>query len=306
MIQLEAGFSPLLSGRENIAVSASILGIPSSDLTRRIDEIIEFADIGEFIDAPIRTYSSGMRARLGFAVAIHMDPDILLVDEVLAVGDLTFRSKALEAMLRLTESGVAVVFVSHNLQHVFRLCSRVLFVNHGQTVAYGETDRVIGKYMQLVEGVEHHAIYAPGSRDYVEVNDVRFDNASRDPGDEIRTWDDARIAMSFEARRDMEQPIFIFYLDVEGRQSLGAFVSQETDASRASFAPGKHTIEVTIPRIALTPGLYSLALSVFDRNNVNLLAKIRNLAFVRIEPRQNAADLGVSALVQLTGKWRVE
>jgi lipopolysaccharide transport system ATP-binding protein len=306
MIQLEAGFSPVLSGRENIAISASILGIPAADLTRRMNEIVEFADIGDFIDAPVRTYSSGMRARLGFAVAIHMDPDILLVDEVLAVGDLNFRSKALEAMLRLTKSGVAVVFVSHNLQHIFRLCNRVLLVNHGETVAYGETDRVISKYMQLVEGVEQQAVYAPGTRDYIDVGDVRFDNASRETGDEIRTWDDVRITLSFEARRNMEQPIFILYLDVEGRQSLGAVISQEMSASRPSFAPGKHTIDVTIPRIALTPGLYSLALSVFDRENVNLLAKIRNLAFVSIEPLRNATDLGVSALVHLPGHWRVE
>ncbi|MBF0196054.1 MAG: ABC transporter ATP-binding protein, partial [Magnetococcales bacterium] len=118
LIQLGAGFSPILSGRENIHINAAVLGIPTSEVNKKLDDIIEFADIGKFIEAPVRTYSSGMRARLGFAVAIHMNPDILLVDEVLAVGDLMFRNKAMERMMAMANSGVAVVFVSHNLAQV--------------------------------------------------------------------------------------------------------------------------------------------------------------------------------------------
>ncbi len=126
LISVGAGFHPLLTGRENIYINAAILGMKKKEVDENLDAIIDFADINEFVDVPVKYYSSGMYVRLGFAVAVHCEPEILLVDEVLAVGDLAFQNKSLEKLARLREKANAVVFVSHNLEHVRNLCDSVL------------------------------------------------------------------------------------------------------------------------------------------------------------------------------------
>lgn len=149
LLQLGAGFEPELSGRDNIYLNGLVLGLSKSEINRRYEEIVDFAQLGEFIDAPLRTYSSGMQARLGFSVACNVDPDILLVDEILAVGDETFRDKSYNRMLSFKEQGKTIMLVSHSLEKVLSFCSRTIWLDQGRIMREGETEAVVEEYLEF-------------------------------------------------------------------------------------------------------------------------------------------------------------
>ena len=161
LIELGAGFHPALSGRENILINAAVLGIPHEDIKKKLDEIIEFAELQDFIDAPIQSYSSGMRVRLGFAVAIQMSPDILLIDEVLAVGDPAFRIKAREEINRIIGKNKAVVVVSHNMNHIVQLCDEAVLLNKGVTISKGPPAILAHQFMTGVDSTVGSGEIAP-------------------------------------------------------------------------------------------------------------------------------------------------
>jgi lipopolysaccharide transport system ATP-binding protein len=146
LLELGAGFNPDASARENIFMNAAMLGIPRHDVVRRFDHIIEFAELGEFIDTPLKHFSSGMYLRLAFSTAVNMEPDLLLADEILAVGDLAFQERCLSKVMELSREGLTVLFVSHDMEAVSRICSRVLWINKGEVVKLGEPDEVITEY----------------------------------------------------------------------------------------------------------------------------------------------------------------
>ena len=147
LIEVSAGFHPDLTGRENIYLNGTILGMTRQEIARRFDAIVAFSGLEEFIDTPVKRYSSGMFARLGFSVAAHVDPDILIVDEVLSVGDYVFQQRCVERMTEVISGGATVIFVSHNLRAVAELCDRALLMEKGQAVAVGPSDEVIRTYL---------------------------------------------------------------------------------------------------------------------------------------------------------------
>src|SRR2546423_2981302 len=151
LIEVGAGFHPDLTGRENVFLNGVILGMTRNEVKRRFDEIVDFAGLAEFIDTPVKRYSSGMFARLGFSVAAHLEPDILVIDEVLSVGDFAFQRKGLEKMRAIAKSGATVVFVSHNLQAVAEFCQRGILLEKGRIAADGPTDQVIRRYLDTGE-----------------------------------------------------------------------------------------------------------------------------------------------------------
>jgi len=157
LIEVGAGFHPDLTGRENVYLNGAILGMKRQEITQKFDEIVEFSGIGDFIDTPVKRYSSGMYARLGFAVAAHVDPDILLVDEVLAVGDAAFQKKCLGRMSEVSRGGRTVVFVSHNMGAVASLCTRALLLRQGQLAMDGTADAVIRQYLSSFMASAEHA-----------------------------------------------------------------------------------------------------------------------------------------------------
>jgi ABC-type polysaccharide/polyol phosphate transport system ATPase subunit len=156
LIELGAGFHPEISGRENVFINGIMLGLSRHEIQQRFDEIVEFAELREFIDAPVKTYSSGMYMRLGFAVAIHVDPDVLLVDEVLAVGDEGFTHKCLDKFGEFKRRNKTILLVTHSLGLVERFCDEALWLDHGQKREQGDPKRVIGAYMTDVERQEEH------------------------------------------------------------------------------------------------------------------------------------------------------
>jgi len=154
LIELGAGFHPDLTGRENVHLNASILGMSSREIRQRFDEIVDFAELWEFMETPVKRYSSGMYMRLGFSVAVHSDPDILLVDEVLAVGDAVFGQKCLAKVREFQERGVTIVIVSHSLDTVKQFCGRAILIDHGRMLQDGRPDHVIQHYWELVHREE--------------------------------------------------------------------------------------------------------------------------------------------------------
>ena len=152
LVEIAAGFHPDLTGRENVFMQGAILGMKRAEILSKFDDIVEFAGVGEFIDTPIKRYSSGMNARLGFSVAAHLDPDVLIIDEVLSVGDLSFQEKCFERLQRFVQSGIAVVLVSHNLSAVSSLCARVLVLRQGSVQILGDAHEAITAYTRLEMG----------------------------------------------------------------------------------------------------------------------------------------------------------
>ncbi|WP_447864151.1 ABC transporter ATP-binding protein [Kluyvera sichuanensis] len=147
MLELGGGFHPELTGRENIILNATLLGLRRSEVYKRLDKIIEFSELGSFIDEPIRVYSSGMLAKLGFSVISQVDPDVLIIDEVLAVGDIAFQRKCIETIKTFKAKGVTILFVSHNMDDVKRVCDKVIWVENHRLKAIGDADTVINKFV---------------------------------------------------------------------------------------------------------------------------------------------------------------
>ncbi|MBA4318551.1 MAG: sugar ABC transporter ATP-binding protein [Flavobacterium sp.] len=146
LLELGAGFHPELTGKENIVLNGVLLGLTRKDVLKKMDEIIDFSELANFIDQPIRTYSSGMLARLGFSVIIHLEPEILLIDEVLAVGDIDFQKKCIDKMMDFKKGGVTIILVSHSMEDVKKICDRVMLVEEHTVKMLGEPDEVIASY----------------------------------------------------------------------------------------------------------------------------------------------------------------
>ena len=154
LVEVGSGFHPELTGRENIFLNGSMLGMTRTEIARRVDSIVEFAGVPEYIDVPVKRYSSGMYVRLGFSIAAHLDPDILLLDEVLAVGDIVFQAKCLDLISQLRETGRTIVLISHDLGAIQRLCDRAILLHQGQVIMTGNPTDVVDHYQQMAMGEE--------------------------------------------------------------------------------------------------------------------------------------------------------
>lgn len=188
LIELGAGFHPEITGRENIYINGIMLGLTRREIDRKFPLIVEFADIGEYLDEPVKTYSSGMYVRLGFAVAVHVDPDILLIDEVLAVGDEEFSQKCIAKIQEMKYRGVTMLFVTHQLDLVRNLCDRALWLDHGGIAGIGDPIRVVDSYLQRVSGTE----LAPVLEDQDGEETDSEDSDSEDLGTEER-WGSGEV-----------------------------------------------------------------------------------------------------------------
>ncbi len=199
LIEVTAGFHPDLTGRENVFLNGTILGMSRKEIATKFDAIVDFSGLGDFIDTPVKRYSSGMLARLGFAVAAHVDPEVLIVDEVLSVGDVLFQQRCIARMTEIIGGGATVVFVSHNLRAVADLCQRAMLLDHGKVGLIGDTGRVISQYVEsmrgghagnslkaahlkrvvLRRGNDECVQFAPGERCYVDVEAIAKNACAR-------------------------------------------------------------------------------------------------------------------------------
>jgi lipopolysaccharide transport system ATP-binding protein len=270
LIEVGAGFHPLLTGRENVYINGAILGMSKQEVDARFDEIVEFADIGEFIDAPVRSYSSGMFVRLGFAVAVHCDPDILLVDEALAVGDVDFQIRCLRHITKKM-TGCTVVLVSHAPNLIRFNCKEVLFLNKGKTKFFGEAGQGVDQYtdfMMKQSDVRNNVPSLSSKFDpRVELKTVNvFDKDHKDI-EEIFAGEPLIIECNFNVLKPLNQAIFgiQFWLDCF-EQSFACYSSQVENGKPVDIAPGQHSFRITIPKLSLKAGMYNLGIRISEKN----------------------------------------
>lgn len=259
LIALGTGFDPILTGRENIYVNASILGLKQADIESKVDEIIEFAELGDFIEAPVRSYSSGMVSRLGFAIAVHMNPDILILDEVLAVGDAGFKMKSLNKMYEIMNE-TAVIFVNHNMATLSRVCNKVMYLKNGEVQYVGN---------DVLGGIEKYLSQYEDEKSYIDYNTKA-------------QFNDIIITSSVERGKDAKKRTIInygddliidfeYHLDVAYDHHCIAFAVSNKDfltvASHCSqelrnSTDGNMKVRIKIPRIEFTNGEYSVTFKI--------------------------------------------
>ncbi len=261
LLELGAGFHPDLSGRENIYLNAAILSIPREDIRRRFDHIVDFAELREFIDMPVKHYSSGMYVRLAFSVALEMNPDILLIDEVLAVGDISFQMKCLDRIRQFQKKGKTILFVSHALETVEEFCSDVLLIHEGRLIRQGNPSDVIFTYLKQymvrigMLNVEEH-----GTRD-VELRSVRLLDETGAETTTFFTGHALTVEIGYHANRRVEQPVFGFNI----KTGNGFYVfGSNTQIAKVPIAAieGDGQVRLRIEPLALKQGKFFLSLSV--------------------------------------------
>ena len=263
LIELGAGFHPEISGRENVYINAMMLGLSKREVTARFDEIVRFAELEDFIDAPVKTYSSGMYMRLGFAVAINVDPDVLLVDEVLAVGDQSFTHKCLDKFGEFRRRGRTVLIVTHSLDVVTRFCDEALWLDNGRSRVLGEPERVIDAYLEDVARAEQAALAASGlgpSRE-VEIVAVQLRGPEGQPSTMFGSGGRMEIRATVRAARPTADVLFGFHIiNRDGVRCYGT--NTEIDGLPAAALDGEGTVVCVIDRLDLLEGPYSLDVAV--------------------------------------------
>ncbi|RKX30748.1 MAG: ABC transporter ATP-binding protein [Verrucomicrobia bacterium] len=266
LLELGAGFHPDLSGRENIYLNASILGIPREDIRKRFDRIVDFSGLREFIDMPVRHYSSGMYVRLGFAVAVEMDPDILLIDEVLAVGDVEFQHRCLDRMKRFQRAGKTILFVSHALQTVEEFCDEAMLIHHGRMISRGDPADTIIEYLHRCGGeggpVRTHEY---GSRQ-VEFTEVRLLDEGGTESTRFTTGKSMIVEIHFHAHQPVVRPVFGF--SIKSGNGIPIFGSNtQIEGRTIERISGEGVIRLVIDPLLLMEGHYFLSLSIHSEDH---------------------------------------
>ncbi|MEB3295336.1 MAG: ABC transporter ATP-binding protein [Synechococcales bacterium] len=268
LLDLGAGFHPDLSGRENALISAIVGGLTKREAEQQLDEIIDFAELEAFIDNPIRTYSTGMQMRLGFAVAVHTVPDVLFVDEFLSVGDNAFQAKCLDRILAMKRQGCAIVLISHNLDQIEQICDQAIWLERGQVKAQGTSEIVVSRYSGKIN-IQAELKELPQTEKRIEIRAVRLLDRQMQPVAETTCGYPLRIEVDYRAREAFTNVIFnISISDDDGKIHL----NNHTEAAELSVPVdvGQGQINLMLDRLDLSGGKYYVNVGVFapDWNQV--------------------------------------
>lgn len=278
LIALGAGFNPILTGRENIYVNGSILGLNRSEIDAKVDEIVEFAELHEFIDSPVRNYSSGMNVRLGFSIASSLSPDVLILDEVLAVGDFVFRMKCYERVNQLIRSA-AVIFVSHQPDHIRRMCTTSLYLKRGELAFAGSVAEALARYDEdAADATAKLERFVDPTFADIQVGISRSKISFRDP-----------LEMSVECLTTTDHTdLLARILFFSGTEEVaGEWISKNHGLS-ISISSGKRTsLKFSVASVSLRPGKYKVGLVLAPPDNRHYLVNIRNCAPLEISGPTN-------------------
>jgi lipopolysaccharide transport system ATP-binding protein len=286
LLEVGTGFHPELTGRENTFLSGAILGMSKSEISRKFDEIVAFAELEQFIDTPVKHYSSGMYVRLAFAVAAHLEPEILLVDEVLAVGDIRFQKKCLGKMGDVARAGRTVVLVTHQMNQIRRLCHRAIWIDSGTVRQAGQTGEVVGAYeLAMTSGERYPSEGAQNGHGKVRFLNWAIESGAADSPYTLASLGPVRVKFNVEVNEQMNhihQGIALFNAD---RQLVWAF-----SADDISLEKGIVGISYEFPYLPIRPGPYSWQLSLWgDEGNVDMWDAFPEL-LIATENYQHARD----------------
>jgi lipopolysaccharide transport system ATP-binding protein len=312
LLELGAGFQSDLTGRENIYLNGSIYGLSRAEMTQRLDQIIDYAGLGDFIDTPVKHYSSGMYVRLGFAVAIHTDPDLLLVDEVLAVGDVHFQNRCMESIYRFRHEGGTLLLVSHDLGTIQSLCNRALWIDDGLVAAEGAPADVVMAYKQHMAELQESQSSGSymekvgdgqrwGTRE-VEITHVELNNASGQTRTTFNTGEELTIRLHYRCPQPVDHPVFGFGISHQNGVHLFGpntkFGALEIDCLR-----GSGVISYTIPELPLLEGQYTLSVAAVNHTDTVTYDYHDRAYNFRIAYSPLRAGYG---MVQMHGAWQLE
>ncbi|GMV32868.1 MAG: hypothetical protein DCC59_00055 [Chloroflexi bacterium] len=269
LLEVGTGFHPELTGRENIFLNGAILGMNRAEVARKFDEIVDFSGVEKFIDTPVKRYSSGMYVRLAFAVAAHLEPEILVVDEVLAVGDAEFQRKCLGKMSDVAHAGRTVLFVSHNMPAILRLCSNAIMLDRGRLVKQGSAEQVTNYYLNSNENAEGAVAWAgenaPGTNE-VKLMGVRL----MDSEGKSKSLVEINAPSFLEIEYDVRQPGLKFRVAAGfNTQGVVAFTTNELYETQHD-RPGRYISRVEIPANLLAEGEYSVSVSLFASKGLKI------------------------------------
>lgn len=282
LLELGAGFNPEYTGIENIYLNGTMMGYTKEEMEKRVNPIVEFADIGEFINQPVKTYSSGMFARLAFAVAINVEPEILIVDEALSVGDTRFQIKCIDKMKELKEKGTTILFVSHATEQIKRFCNRAVWINNGEMMDIGESSEIIDKYesymlyggivdsnvneknekKELVDDDDLDPMIRPKEDILAKITEVKVDKTK------LKTFDSLEVTIKYEI---YEQEILGFLLGVAIYTPNREYIfgpNTHLDKIEVPSKYGRHVVKYMIPSLTLMGGEYSIDVGIFNNEGI--------------------------------------
>ncbi len=257
LLELGAGFHPELSGRDNVFLNAAILGMPRKEIARRFDEIVAFSGLEQFIDSPVKTYSSGMYVRLAFAVAINVDPELLLIDEILAVGDVSFQQRCMEKFVEFRDQGRTIVLVTHDMNSIRNFCDRAVWLTHGRVTGEGDPADVVDEYTETM--LSGGAPSAAGSAERRGPGPLRVDRVELlvdgTSVERVRTGDSMTVRLHFRTTETVQTPVFAISLERLGGAVVTAPCSRDVGAVPMMLS-GEGTVDIEIGDVPLLPGPY--------------------------------------------------
>jgi lipopolysaccharide transport system ATP-binding protein len=307
LLEVGTGFHPELSGRENIFLNGAILGMKKLEIKKHFDAIVDFAEIAKFIDTPVKRYSSGMYVRLAFAVAAHLEPEILIVDEVLAVGDAEFQKKCLAKMGAVSQQqGRTILFVSHNLSAIRALCTKGMLLNSGMLEAIGEIDDVVGKYTAI--GIKSaHVKYAEDPTKEIQIRSVTILKPTGEPSSYLDLKDSFSIKTEYEVKESLAGVGVCVNIFSMHNECLIATCDFDQDKTRLRMRePGIYTSSVTVPGYILNSGIFQLVIGIsmpgkviYDRQEVTQFEIFDSGSFVV----EGGGELRRNSVLLLPLRW---
>lgn len=303
LLELGAGFHQDLTGRENIFLNAAVLGLSEAEVKARYDDIVAFSELGDFIDMPVKHYSSGMYMRLGFSVAIHVQPDILVVDEILAVGDQAFQAKCLDAIVDLKRRGVTIVIVSHNLSMMRTLCSHLVWLEQGQVRRVGPTEEVAAEYVEYSYEREGKQLAADPFERFgdqaIEITAVRFLDAGGQERQLYRTGEPMTIEIAYVAHRAVPDPEFGLAIYRQDGVHVNGPNTRHSGLQMGDVE-GPGVVRYKIERLPLLPARYQVTTAVHDSRVPHCYDYHKEAYSFRIIP---GGTQELDGLVELPAVW---
>ena len=278
LLEAGTGFHQELTGRENIFLNGAILGMSRAEIIRKFDEIVEFSGVEEFIDTPVKRYSSGMYVRLGFAVAAHLEPEILIVDEVLAVGDAAFQKKCLGKIGNFAQSGRTVLFVSHNMEAIRTLCHRAVWLKDGRLHKDGRAGEIVGEYFNVSNELSFSYVANPNSG--LMIQSVVLRNDYGEESKQFSPGDDLFIEINYDAAQSLERPYFV--LEVEGINGSCFTANMLLDGCQPKVLAGAGRLTCRFKSLPLFPQNYSVKMSVCAKNAAEVIFHHQDVAYFSV------------------------